>query len=190
MIDCKKGHGVTLVEVMVVIAIFTIIGGVLMRILLVGGTSWRVGEAQAEVIKEARKGMSWMARELQHTRSSQITGALADGSPYNLIIFRLPIDDEDDLADDDDVIDVSGYVEWSDQIQYSRGGTNNRQLLRTEGDVSTPIVNDVTTLTFRRLASTPDIVEITIGTQKTTIEGTVVPTNGPFTLSNKIKLRN
>ncbi len=180
----------TLIEMMVVMAIFTIIAGAMVRILLAGGASWRVGEAQIQVVQEARKGMSGMLRELSQTRPSQITGVPADDSFYNSIAFRIPSGTTGLIVgaaqNTDGAIDAGGNVIWSAQIQYSRGGANNKQLLRTTGGISTVIANNVTSLTFRRLASTPDIVEITIGTQRTTTESRLIQ----YSLSNKTKLRN
>lgn len=179
MMHRKKRHGFSLVEVMVVIAIFSVIGGAIMSFLLIGGASWHSGDAQVQASEEVRKGMSAMVRELRQTRTSTITGVPADGLYYNSIIFRIP----SDIDGDGDVITSTGSVEWSNPIQYS---LNNGQLLRTISGTTTVLANNIMELQFRREEMVPDVLEISLRAQKTTLEGRVIQMN----LKCKIKMRN
>lgn len=174
----QKIKGLTLIETMVVIAIIGILSSSIIGVLLIGESSWHSGEAQIQVSQEGRRGLSSMVRELRQTRSSTITTVPADDNYYNSIAFSIPSDTDGD----GDAIDPSGNIEWSVPIRYS---LNNNQLLRTSG-ATTVLANNVSALQFRRQSISPDILEISLQTQKTTTEQRVIR----LSLTSKIKMRN
>lgn len=169
--------GFTLVELMIVMLIFSIILGAVFAVMNIGKTSWHLGDAQVEMQQEARKGMDWMTKELRQSGSSAIIGVPADGNFYSTITFRVP---------DEDGIDANGNIDWGNQISYSLGGLNGQQLLRTVGGESTVLANRVVNLQFGRQVATPNIVEITLQSQKTAIPGHLMSA----TLNSQIRFRN
>lgn len=169
--------GFTLIELMIVMLIFSIILGAMFAVMNMGKASWHSGDTQIQVQQEARKGMDRIVKELRQTGTSTIIGVPADGNLYNTITFRIP---------DEDGIDANGNIEWGNQIAYSLGGLNGQQLLRTEGEGLEVLANRVVNLQFRRQATTPNIVEITLQSQKTTIPGHLISA----TLNSQIRARN
>ena len=169
--------GFTLVELMIVMLIFSIILGAMFAVMNMGKASWHSGDTQIQVQQEARKGMDRIVKELRQTGTSTIIGVPPDGNLYNTITFRIP---------DEDGIDANGNIEWGNQIAYSLGGLNGQQLLRTEGEGLEVLANRVVNLQFRRQATTPNIVEITLQSQKTTIPGHLISA----TLNSQIRVRN
>lgn len=177
-----KMKGFTLVEIIIVLFIFTIISGAIFSVLKMGGLAWNLGDVQVAVQQDLRRGMNAMIRELRQSRSSVISGVPADDNYYSLIIFRVP----EDIDNDGDVVDDLGNVEWSNSIQYSLGGYNNKQLLRVQDGTTSVLANNVNSLQLRRISVIPNILEIILLTQKVTIEGRSIQ----ITLSSKVRLRN
>lgn len=174
--------GFTLVEVMIVLAIFSIVGGAIFATLAIGRTSWQSGNVQVEVQQESRRGINRMVKELRQSGSATIVGVPADGEYHNSIAFQMP----EDIDGDGDVVDANGNIEWGSQITYSMGGLDGKQLLRSKGGQVEVLANNITNFQFRRQATTPSIIEITLQSQKTTIQGQLIGT----TLSTQVRLRN
>jgi len=175
-----KTRGFTLIEVMISMAVVLILAAAITRVLLVGNSSWHIGDAEVQVNQEARRGMSNMVRELRNTRPlSTIINVPADGAYYSTITFKIPSDSDGD----GDVIDASGNVEWSDAITYS---VANNQLWRNTTNSATVLANNVNSLSFRRQPTSSDIIEIALQTRKTTVEQRVISA----TLNCSVKLRN
>lgn len=174
--------GFTLIETMIVLLIFSIILGAIFSTMTIGKLSWYSGDAQVEVQQETRKGLSRMSKELRQSRSSVIQGVPPDGEYHNTIIFKIP----EDIDGDGDTIDNSGNIEWSNDITYSLGGLNNRQLLRTEEGESTVLANNIALLQFRRGSTTQELLEINLMAEKRTIQGHIIQS----TLSSQVELRN
>jgi prepilin-type N-terminal cleavage/methylation domain-containing protein len=174
----KKGF--TLLETMIVLLIFGIVLGAIFTAMTMGRLSWYSGDAQVEVQQETRKGLSRMVRELRQTSSSflqdgQGEDVPADGRYYGKITFKMPAG-----------LDDSGGIVWSDDITYSLGGLNNKQLLRTEGGQSIVLANNITLLQFRRGSTTQELLEINLQAEKKTIREQIIQS----TLSSQVKLRN
>lgn len=185
-------HGLNLIELMITIAIMTVIGGMLAYFLAIGGVSWHTGDAEIQANQEARKGMMSMARELRQAQESTIktmAGALYNKNiVYNDITF-ITISDIDG---DGDTISAGGTLEWSAPISYYVAGN---QLLRQSGGAIKVLANNVTGLQFMMfVVPDPDdptkdayrILIIALQTQKTSIEGRQVRSN----LESSVKIRN
>lgn len=167
---------------MIVLCVFTIISGAIFAVFAMGNISWYTAEVQLIAHQNARGGMDAIIRELRQTRSSAIADVPADDNYYTSITFRIP----EDTDGDGDVLDNSGAIEWSDTIQYSLGGLDNKQLLRTTGGAYSVLANNVTSLQFRRQSTVPNLLEISLQTQKSTPEGRTIQ----MSLSSKVRLRN
>ena len=168
--------GLTTVEVLVTVLIFSIIAGACYMALISGNMSWQVTSVATELQQELRKGMDTMTEDLRQTGASTITDVNADGAPYNMITFKI-------------CTGVSGgNISWSSNtVQYALGsGINVNKILRTSGGQSKVIAQDIQTLQIRRQSSAPNIVEVSLSAQKNTVGGRLLSLSSIF----DVKLRN
>ncbi len=183
----RSRKGVTLIEVMIVVAISTVLGAAISYILLIGGSSWHSGDAEVQVDQEARRGMYTMVRELRNTRPlAAIINVPADGNFYNTVTFRTPqavLVVSGGKTFYTPVVNATNSIVWGNPVTYS---VVNNQLRRTSGASVTVLANNVTSVTFRRQATALDILEIAIQTSKTTPQQRVITA----TLNCAVKMRN
>ena len=170
-----NNKGVTLVEALVTVLLFTLLFGVAVAILLSSSDSWQLNSVQAELIQERRKAVEWMKLDLQQGGYTTITDVPADGNWYNTITFYT-------------ATGVSGgNVTWSaDTVNFSSSGAPLYQLRKTSGAAVKVIANNIQTLQFRRLAAAPNIVYVSITAQKNTLKGQALTATTSF----EVKMRN
>ncbi|MFC1624253.1 type II secretion system protein J [Candidatus Omnitrophota bacterium] len=174
----KKDKGLTLIETIIVVALFTIIFAAIFKTLRIARVSWNSSGSQLKVQQETRRGLGTMIRELRQAQLSTIAGVPADGADYNSVTFKIPVS-----------ISETGAV-WSGNIQYSLGGLDNEQLLRTQvGEDQRVLANNISTLTFSRNALTPEILNISITAQKDTFPGEDT-IQSDITLASEVEIRN
>jgi Tfp pilus assembly protein PilW len=169
-------RGLTLVEALVTVLIFSIILGATYTVLISGSDSWEVNNVRVELQQELRKAMDWMSQELREAGSASITNVLANGTWYTTITFRTATGV------------TGGTIDWStDTIQYVLGGADANQLQRIKaGDPTKIVALNIQSLQFRRQASSSDIVEVALQARKSTPKGNQLNVNSDF----KIQLRN
>lgn len=80
--------GLTLIELMVVLLIFTIVFSAIFAILTVGRSSWQIGNMQIQVQQEARRAMEAMTRQLRGA-SNIDPYSFADGVSVDYLKFTL-----------------------------------------------------------------------------------------------------
>ncbi len=186
-----KNKGFTLVETVIVFAIFFVIGGAIFATLTMGRKSWQSGNVQVEMQQEARRALGYMSKELRQTGSNKIQG-IADGGSGSSIIFEIPYD----VDGDGDVIDAGGTIEWSDDPGPNRIGAityllSGGQILRnlSLGGESV-LANKITGLTFSRPSAM--IVEIDVTAEKYTFKGftSVGDEKVTINLNTQVTLRN
>lgn len=167
-------RGFTLVEVLMTVVIFAVLFGVCFTILLSGSDSWQVNSTQMQLQQNLRRAMNWIKEDLIEAGQSTITNVPANGSWYNTITFSVPSG-------------VSGNaITWaSPSIQFLLGGASSNELQRTSGTTKT-VAQYIQSLQFRRQATSPTIVEVSLQAQKNSVKGTPVT----MTKSFKVKLRN
>ena len=158
--------GFTLIELMIVLLIFSIILGSIFAVMTMGNKAWQSGNVQVEIQQETRKGMDSMLKELRQSSLGQITVAA------NTVTFRIP-----------QSVNNSGNITWCGDILYSLGGLNDEQLLRTQGEESRVLANNVQGLQFS--ASGKEIT-ITVVVEKESVSQRTLTT----TLSSQVTLRN
>ncbi len=160
-----------MVEVLVMVFIYSIIAGACYVALMSGNTFWQVTSVETELQQELRKGMDAMTEDLRQAGSSSITDVPADGVWYTTITFKI-------------CTGVSGgSISWSSNIQYVLGtGANANRLLRG-GKV---VAQDIETLQIRRKTSSPNIVEVSLLAQKNTSGSRLLSMNSNFS----VKLRD
>ena len=207
----KKNGGFTLVEVLVVLGIFTLITAAIYGILAAGRRSWLVGEASLTTQQEARLGLDKITRELRPSTPARVTVAAGN----NTVRFDIPIDADGDGfldiipgtsvivygADDLDDSDSDGAL-WEQgwQIEYQIDAVNG-QIIRRVLDGAAAVVNQrivvnninplLTNFQTDSGGTVPvEVVNINLTTEINTIQGR--PINPPIqtTLRTTVNLRN
>ena len=182
-------HGFSLVEVLVVLAVFSIVGGAILMTLLSAQRTWASGSGQAVVASQLRSVLDRMGWELAQSSASRIQWPWYGGSDSR-ITFQVPFDRNKNGTID---LDSSGKVvdsEWSDPITYRPGlarSSNVPVLFKQGGGSPEPevLANRISRITFSR-ASYSDVVNITIGTFVVTERGQYVER----LMTHRVKLRN
>jgi len=167
--------GFSLTELMITLVIFTFLIAALYAVLTTGKASWQIGNAAIDVQQELRHSIDWIAEELRQSGSLAISNVPTDGNWRNTISFRLPAGIS------------NGNLVWAtQQIQYSLGGLDGRQLLRTSAGQQRVLANNIISFQIRRQAARRNIVEIALQAEKINALGSIVSTD----LSFQIILRN
>lgn len=173
----KTNKALTLIEIMIVILLFSVLLTAIFSVLATARSSWKSGSSKLTVQQEARRGMSSIVKELRQAVLSGIDGVPPDGSYYTSVTFQIPVS-----------ISESGVV-WSNNIQYSLGGLDNTQIIRTQDGNQRVAANNISALTFNRAVSTPDIINVSITAQKNTFPG-FSAIQSSITLTSGIAIRN
>ncbi len=176
--DRRGQAGFSLLEMVLVCVLALVALGALCSVWQLGVRSWEVAEGRAALQQELRRGNAFMADDLMQCGRSTITGCPADNNWHESITFRLPAGM------------VNGEATWSnDAVTYSLGGLDNRQVIRTEGNVQRVVANKVSTFSVRRQAATPGLLEVLLRAQE---EAAIRPGEKCLSaeLSAKINLRN
>lgn len=171
----RDNAGITLVETMVTVVIFSLIMTGFFAVSTVGENSFQVNRAQIELQQELRKSMETMINDLRQAGNSSVIDVPANGNWYTSITFRKPVG----IA--------AGSINWdSNTIQYLRAGPGTLQLQRIYGGTTRIVSQYITLLQFRRLASDSDRLEVVMQAQRNSTKG--VP--GTYNLSFNVQLRN
>ncbi|MFH1063280.1 MAG: prepilin-type N-terminal cleavage/methylation domain-containing protein [Candidatus Omnitrophota bacterium] len=166
-------NGFTLVELMVVVVLFTGIILSIFGILSSGRRAWLTSEVQIDVHSFARQTMHLITKELSESAPGKVT--IINFSPNeDRIIFQTP----DSFT--------AGVVTWSDQIQYSLGGINGEQFVRTNLATGEAEIrgNYIKTLRFNQPSI--DLIEIVLILNAQSITGD----NAQMQLDSQVSLRN
>ena len=140
----RENKGVTLVEMIMSTAIFTIIMAGMYGMLHVGNTSWAIQEASVSGQTQARRAMGWLSRDLRVASSLTIT-------------------------QEDDDVDIS-FTRGANNYTYAwtpdAGEATRYQLIRTNvtDDESLIVARNITALSFTE-AATDIKINMTLTTQ-------------------------
>jgi len=173
----KNTKGFTLLEIMITVFLFSIISAAILSVLATGRNSLSAGESQVGVQQACRNGLDSMIKELRQAGISTITGVPADGANYSSITFQIPT-----------AIGAAG-ITWSSNIQYTLGGLNGAQLLKTQSGNQKVLANNISALSFNRSVANPSVVNISIAAQKNTFPG-FTARQTTVTLASQVKFRN
>ena len=181
----KSLYGFSLIEVIIVISISFLILAALYTVYSQGITFWYNADTNIEVMQDARKAMDQMIEELANSANSKCTVSTTLAT-NDTITFQTPSS-----------INNNGDITWGNQISYYRGGTSNKQLVRSESSATKVLCNNLentdndsdgtTGLKFTKTTtSIGTIVSITMQTRKTSKDGRVLAA----ALSSSVRLRN
>ncbi|MFH1359535.1 MAG: hypothetical protein ABIJ41_00665 [Candidatus Omnitrophota bacterium] len=168
----------SLAELSVVVLVTSLIFAACTSLFLAGTNFWQTDTVKVTLTQELRKAESWIVQDLQQAGSSESilnSSVPADGTTYTSITFRKAGGVN------------NGIITWAPQtIQYLLAGGGSSQLQRQSGLQNKIIAQYMQTLQFRRQATAPDILEVSLGVQKSTLQGSVMNSS----LNFKIQLRN
>ncbi|MBU1043757.1 MAG: prepilin-type N-terminal cleavage/methylation domain-containing protein [Candidatus Omnitrophica bacterium] len=169
----RNKNGFTLVELMVVAAIFTGIVLAIFGILSSGRRAWLTSEVQIDVHSFTRQIMNMITTELSESAPGRVT--IINFAPNeDRIIFQTPASFS------------GGVVTWSDQIQFSLGGINGQQFVRTNLATGDTVIKGehITDLRFNQPSI--DLIEIALVLSTQSIIGDTVQ----MQLDSQVSLRN
>ncbi len=202
----KPEKSFTLVEVLIAMGILSLITGAIISVLMVGLSSWQIGEAKTQGQQDVRRAMQNMTRELRLSNSGHIEilneyGSVISTGTGVKIRFQVPIYNKTTQQID---LDTSGNKKWgADTTQYywacyqliKESGKDTGQLKRTIltsnkiTEVSyTVLADNVQSLSFIGLpnnTSAPTSIEVIL---VTTNVGNMKNINS--TLKSRVWLRN
>jgi prepilin-type N-terminal cleavage/methylation domain-containing protein len=183
--------GFTLIEVLMALLIFSIIGGIVLVFFIQSSNLWQMLTNQSDLRSAGRNSMAFMTQELRNaTRTSSIAAVnmVIPASPNNRsLVFCLPTDADGNGS----IIDGLGNTEWDtvNPVQYNYLPLL-RQVVRLAGGNQSVIANEVDDIRFEDHAIDAalynDEIRITLTLRRTTIQ------NKPVSVSiiNVLKLRN
>lgn len=151
-------RGLTLVEILVAILIFSILMIAVGLTVVAGKNSLFISDTPTELRQNVLFSIISLSRELRKTTPSKTN--LAAGANSNSITFQVPFDNTGDGI----VVDTVGNIEWSSNITYALNGLN--QLIRTQGVITTVISPNIAALQFSRPAGEDRIIQVDITAQK------------------------
>lgn len=188
----NRRAGFSLAELLVVVALFSVLAAGIVLTIFSAQRSWTVGSGQTVLTLELRRALDQMGRELAESQPAQVQQPAANGQWSNAIVFRIP----QDRNGDGSVLDANGSIaEWSNLITYQfqpGGRANNCSRIAVNDPGLQPrtfnstLANHVTDVRFRRQAATSDIVEIQMTASTISEMGQVFSRD----MGTRVKLRN
>lgn len=171
-------NGMTVTELMVAVAVSVIITYIVFTAIRVITDHNSTSGLKMAIQTSAREALYKMLMEIRESSPSRIT--ITGG---NTIRFQIP--------NETAPVTSSYAVNWGDTIQYTRGGTNNSQIIRTNVTTSATsvIANDVTSLAVTGNTTPPTKVSLTISVQRSLLNGRSIPSS-PITLTGQARVRN
>jgi len=133
--------GMTLLEVMIAVAILTVVMGVLFGLATAIGDTAGVQESQTAAYDEARKGMLLMVRDLRQASAFSLSGM-----PGPTVTYQVAMD----LDGNGVAVDIGGDIELSplrtierDVDDLNADGITETQLVLSSGDTCMILANDL-----------------------------------------------
>ncbi|MFH0984985.1 MAG: prepilin-type N-terminal cleavage/methylation domain-containing protein [Candidatus Omnitrophota bacterium] len=184
-------NGFTLIEMMIVVAISSIIVFGAFTLLKVSNEQLQIIHSKMTLEGNLREALFKMAQEIRQTAYHKIvdfgTGNSLSGTTIN---FRVPVP----APDESTLVDQNYSPLWAFDINYSLDA-DTHQILRTSVDPATNttqqavLANNVTALTFSRPSTSSGLVTITASTQEELANGRLIPET-PLLISVQAETRN
>lgn len=175
----KDEKGFSLVELMISLVMSAIIAYAIFAILRTSNEQTQSADVKMAIQDSAREGLYKMLQELRLSSPDQTTVST------NSIQFKIP--------NPDAPLGSDYKVDWTNahSITYSLGGTNNKQIIRTNkttGQMQV-VANDVASLSFTGDATPPRVVTVTMTVQRAMVNSRQM-TATPLQLIGKAELKN
>ena len=186
----SKNRGFTLIEMMVVLAIFSIVIGIAYTALSLNETYRDLVLTKIQLYRQNKRAIDTITAELQRSAATHWTIIDGGGSSPDIIRFQTPLVNSMDAQYNIpwgarfDNIDYVGYF-----IQYYLMGTGLIRIMADSGGAlylgtSKVIASDITNLQFT--VANPNYISITINGQRRTIQRRIINA----TLESTVYLRN
>jgi prepilin-type N-terminal cleavage/methylation domain-containing protein len=148
----QNKKGMTLFEIMIVIAILAVVGAGIFMTFTAGHSSWMGADARIILQQNLRWAMRSITDDLRQSSSTQIS-IPANGTIFNSLSFNIS-----------QGITATGVINWtSSEISYALSGN---QVIRTYGAQTKVVGNHISQIEVSRQPSSPDVVLINITAQK------------------------
>ncbi|MFH1061790.1 MAG: type II secretion system protein [Candidatus Omnitrophota bacterium] len=215
MMNSKKAY--TLAELLVSLAIFTVVIGSLMSILISQNAFFSRASAAVDVGGKARRVMTLMVKELRLAKQEVVNvydrpldqpGVSLDHTNGKSIVFQFPVD----WDGDGDKFDEWGRIEWGCEggldwsIEYYYDSVNQRVMRRVwdaanTAQSETVVAEDISNFLIQGfqydsslqtyiLHSACEIIEINITAQRDSISGRTLDSPLTYSLINRVTWRN
>ncbi|OGX11769.1 MAG: hypothetical protein A2351_06730 [Omnitrophica bacterium RIFOXYB12_FULL_50_7] len=186
--------GFTVVEVMLVVAISTLIIFGVFGILQVSNRQLEVIHARMTLQEGPREALFKMAQEIRQTAWHKIVSfedADENGLEHSSSInFVVPVPNPDPTY----LVDGNYTPKWASNIEYKLDGITH-QILRISTNLTTSekkqavLANEITSLEFSRQTSTPGLITITAHAQRQFQDGRKIP-DEPIQMIAQAETRN
>jgi len=219
----KNSKGFTLMELVVAVGISSMMSYGIYSAVLTGHMQMESMDKKMTVESHVREGVYKMAQEMRLSSPNHIA-VMSGGAGFDMIQFKIPnpvnpynTDPSDNIPDYSVDWDAADSNPNNDpmMVYYTRGGTNNSQIIRTVCPIAscpsmgiwmpammpgttntqTVVANDVASLTF--LSPNPNVVTVTVGVQQRVFtkgpKALTVDALGqeaPIQLTARVELRN
>ncbi|HOG23762.1 MAG TPA: hypothetical protein PK590_03855 [Candidatus Omnitrophota bacterium] len=173
--------GFNLIEAMLAVALSSVVVFGVFLLFRVGSEQSQINQSLMNLKDSSREAIYKMVQEIRQSAPGHVI-IEANGQS---IRFKIPHPDH--------LIGPDFDVDWDSAhtITYTLGGTNSRQIIRTDTTtgMTSIIANDITALRFSENSSPSRIVTITLDTQKTLSSGRAVP-SAPLQITAQADVRN
>lgn len=168
----KNKKGFTLIELMVSVALFSMMMLLVGMVMQRGEAQTHMNENQIVIQDNLRQALYGMGQEIRESSPSQV-GITNNGG---LLTFRIPAS-----------VNNSGSITWSNPITYQVGGTG-RQLVRSDtgSGRNTILANDIQSVTFSATGVPAATITYSVTAQRTLTNGRVLS----VTSTGEARLRN
>ncbi|MEW5758388.1 MAG: type II secretion system protein [Candidatus Omnitrophota bacterium] len=175
-----KNRAYTLVEILVVVAVFSFIFGLTLSIIYYSNQSWRIGRLKLETQQEARKAMDFIALQLRESAPMwQVDGVnyeIEINAAGDAIRFYVPI------------FDISGEIIGLQEERIYCAGQDGKQLFRIAGAGGQIPLTDAV---INNVASEKPFFQFLNGSRsEILVRIPVIINQDTFVLSSQISLRN
>lgn len=175
-----KNKAYTLVEMLIVVVIFSFIFGLTLSLIYYSNQSWRTGRLKLETQQEARKAIDFIALQLRESAPSW----QVDGTNYEVEInatgdairFYVP------------TFDNAGVITGLQEERIYCGGQDNKQLLRITGEgnsipLTDGVINNI-------VSEKPFFQFLNAERSEILVRIPIIRNQDTFVLNSQISLRN
>lgn len=188
----KKQSGFTLLEVVIAIAISTIVLFGAFGISSACSQQLDVAQTRMTLQEGPREALFKMAQEIRQTAWHKLTAfdSVSTEEASDRLEFIIPVPE----PDQDDLVDINYSPKWASYIVYSLNA-DTHQILRTSTDLASGatkqavLANNVTGLNFSRGGTNSGLITIGATVQRTLSNGRTIP-NSPIEIRTQAEARN
>jgi Tfp pilus assembly protein PilW len=151
----KNKTSMSLIELIICAAIFSLIMAACIALLLAGWNSWNSSSAQAQLTESLSQSVSRMTNEIRQSSATGITGVPVDNNCPSDIDSSVNTEMTFSIARN-----LNGSIIWSPSINYAQslGANGQPQLMRSQNGQVRILATGITSLKFCR--SIPNIMYI------------------------------